>query len=183
MKYISVATFVFSILIILSSCKKPEKLSLDKDEIKTEITCTNSQCEGFYEGPEFINNDDIAHQFSNKMSAKVGEKLKELYQTKNYSKVDFEKIEMSTVGMGSGNVIYVLKIPFEKVESKCEAFTSFDHVGGWNHEPALEERKIQLKSTLMQGDSLNISILKTTPENLQEYWIQWRNKDLQQDCS
>lgn len=108
--------------------------------------------------------------------------MKELYQTKNYSKVDFENIKMSTIGMNSGRVKYKLIIPFVKVANKCDAFTSFDHVGGWNHKPALEERKIQLQNVLMKGDSLNISSLNTTKEGLQEYWIQWRNKDFQADC-
>ena len=55
------------------------------------------------------------------MSAKVGDKLKDLFSEGKYSKVDFEKIEMTTKGMGSGNVIYYLKIPFARVNSKCEA--------------------------------------------------------------
>ena len=147
-----------------------------------DLVCSEAGCKGFYEGPEFINNEDIAHQFSNKMSAKVGEQLKKLYQAKIYSKVDFDHIKMTTAGMNSGHVKYELFIPFVKVESRCDAFTSFDHVGGWNHKPALEERKLQLQKVLIEGDSLNISSLKTTQENLQEYWIQWRNKDLQSDC-
>lgn len=147
-----------------------------------DLVCNEAGCKGFYEGPEFINNDDIAHQFSNKMSSKVGEQLKKLYQAKIYSKVHFDHIKMTTTGMNSGQVKYELFIPFVKVESKCDAFTSFDHVGGWNHKPALEERKLQLQKVLIEGDSLNISSLKTTPENLQEYWIQWRNRDFQSDC-
>ena len=47
---------------------------------------------------------------------------------------------MSTKGMGSGNVIYKLSIPFVRVSEKCDAYTSFDHVGGWNHSPTLTER-------------------------------------------
>jgi hypothetical protein len=170
------------IFLILYNCKKSVKSPAEYTQISEKITCTNSNCEGFYQGPEFINNEDVAHQFSNKMSEKVGEKLKELYQTKNYSKVDFENIKMSTIGMNSGRVKYKLIIPFVKVANKCDAFTSFDHVGGWNHKPALEERKIQLQNVLMKGDSLNISSLNTTKEGLQEYWIQWRNKDFQADC-
>ena len=30
-----------------------------------EIQCTEKGCKGTYRGPEFINRDDIAHQFSN----------------------------------------------------------------------------------------------------------------------
>ena len=148
----------------------------------SEIVCDDNGCEGTYEGPEFINGSDIAHQFSNKMSHEVGDKLKELFRKKIYLKVDFTKIKMSTEGMGSGSVTYELKIPFIRVKNKCDAYTSFDHVGGWNHKPALEARKAQLKSALMENEELDISELKTTPEGLQEYWIQWKNKVLQKDC-
>lgn len=146
------------------------------------IECSDKECQGQYVGAEFINGSDIAHQFSNKMSTEVGEKLKDLFRKEKYSKVDFEKIEMTTKGMGSGNVIYYLKIPFVRVNSKCEAYTSFDHVGGWNHKPALEARKRQLKKALMKNHELYISDLKTTPEGLEEHWIQWKNKITQSMC-
>lgn len=146
------------------------------------IKCTNNECYGQYEGAEFINGADIAHQFSNKMSAAVGDKLKELFMKGEYSKVDFDKIVMTTTGMGSRNVVYYLKIPFKRVDTKCEAYTSFDHVGGWNHSPALTARKKQLSNALMSNHQLDISELKTTPEGLQEYWIQWKNKATQAMC-
>ena len=85
--------------------------------------------------------------------------------------------------MGSGNVIYKLSIPFIRVKEKCDSYTSFDHVGGWNHSPALTARKTQLKNVLMKGEKLAISNLKTTPEGLQEYWIQWKNKVTQASCN
>jgi hypothetical protein len=147
------------------------------------IECSTKECKGQYEGPEFISGSDIAHQFSNKMSATVGEKLKELFNKGEYSIVDFDNIEMTTKGMGSGNVVYYLKIPFKRVISKCDAYTSFDHVGGWNHKPELEARKKQLESALMKGHKLYISELKQTPEGLQEHWIQWKNKVTQSTCN
>ena len=150
--------------------------------INEKIECSDNGCYGQYEGAEFINRADIAHQFSNKMSAKVGDKLKELFLKGEYSKVDFDKIVMTTKGMGTGNVVYYLNIPFKRVNSKCEAFTSFDHVGGWNHAPELELRKNNLKKALIPNHELNISELKTTPEGLQEYWIQWKNKEIQSIC-
>ena len=116
------------------------------------------------------------------MSAKVGDQLKALYKTGNYSKVDFENIEMTTEGMGSGTVTYYLKIPFIQVAKKCEAYTSFDHVGGWDHAPALSQRKEQLKGALMEGHQLNISDIKTTKEGLQEYLILLKNKITQYEC-
>lgn len=149
---------------------------------ENKIECTSNGCIGTYIGPEFINGSDIAHQFSNTMSYHIGDKLKELYHSGNYSKVDFSKITMTTKGMGSGQVIYKLSIPFISVQNKCEAYTSFDHVGGWNHTPALSQRKLQLNNVLMNGQKLNISNLKITPEGLQEYWIQWKNKKTQFDC-
>ncbi len=146
------------------------------------IECSANECQGQYQGPEFINGEDIAHQFSNKMSAAVGDQLKELFKAGKYSKVDFEGIVMTTKGMGSGSVIYYLKIPFTRVETQCEAYTSFDHVGGWNHAPALSARKKQLQSALITNQKLDISKLKTTPEGLQEHWIQWKNKITQAMC-
>ena len=147
-----------------------------------EITCNDSSCFGKYFGKEFVNGSDIAHQFSNKMSKAVGEKLKELYHTNKFSKVNLSKIQMSTKGMGTGIVTYELNIPIIRVKTKCEAFTSFDHCGGWNHSPAIKTRKERLSKILLLGDSLDISPLNTTPEGLQEYWIQWRNNEIQAEC-
>ena len=165
---------IIFVSLIYFSCTTPNGNS--------EIVSTDSSCYGTYVGPEFKYRSDVAHQFSNKMCDSVGVKLKVLYKTAKYSKVDFAKIVMTTEGMGSGNVTYKISIPFIKVKEKCEAFTSFDHVGGWNHVPALSGRKAQLKSALMKNDSLNISGLLKTKEGLQEYWIQWRNKDIQSEC-
>jgi hypothetical protein len=116
------------------------------------------------------------------MAAVVGNKLKEFFKMGDYSKVDFDNIVMTTKGIGSGNVVYYLKIPFKRVDTKCEAYTSFDHVGGWNYTPALDARKKQLKSVLIENQELDISDLKTTAEGLQEHWIQWKNKVTQSMC-
>ncbi|ADV49849.1 hypothetical protein Celal_2562 [Cellulophaga algicola DSM 14237] len=168
---------VIFILGLLSISLLSSLINLD-DTIK----CSDNGCNGQYIGAEFINRSDIAHQFSNKMSAKVGDKLKELFKVGKYSKVDFDHIIMTTKGMGSGNVTYYLEIPFKRVNTKCEAYTSFDHVGGWNHKPALKSRKLQLKNVVIDHQELAISNLKTTPEGLQEYWIQWKNKVTQSMC-
>ncbi|WP_053977136.1 hypothetical protein [Mangrovimonas xylaniphaga] len=121
------------------------------------IQCSEKGCMGTYTGPEFINGSDVAHQFSNKMSAAVGDKLKELYKNELYGKVDFSNIQMSTEGMGTGHVVYSLSIPFVTVKEACDAYTSFDHVGGWNHTPALAKRKQELSKALMEGHELHIS--------------------------
>lgn len=164
----------FLILLLFSSCNK-----LDN---KSEIICLDSSCVGTYIGPEFCFGSDIAHQFSNKMCDSVGNKLKKLYNAEKYSKVDFSKISMTTEGMGTGNVIYKLSIPFIRVKEKCQAYTSFDHVGGWNHAPELSGRKAQLKKALIKGETLDVSYLNITKEGLQEYWIQWKNKEFQLAC-
>ena len=157
-------------------------LIINHEKPKTQISCTKVACQGTYVGKEFIHGEDIAHQFSNKMSTVVGDKLKALYKSEDYSKVDFSKIEMTTEGMGSGNVTYTLSIPFEAVKEKCEAYTSFDHVGGWNHAPALSQRKAQLSGLLLPGERLDVSDLKITLEGLEEYWIQWKHKVVQAAC-
>ncbi len=176
---------LFSIILITLTClmcSNSNKKNTILYKGNTNIICDSKGCEGKYQGPEFVNGDDIAHQFSNTMSAKVGDQLKELYDKGEYSKVDLTNIMMSTNGMGSGIVTYTISIPFLVVNEKCEAYTSFDHVGGWNHEPELAARKTQLSKALMDGHQLDISKLKTTPEGLQEYWIQWKNNIKQVDC-
>lgn len=173
---------ILTITICLSCNNSNENKLISPPQKNNQITCADNNCNGFYTGPEFINGSDVAHQFSNKMAAKVGHQLKQLYKQEKYSKVDFQNIQMSTKGMGTGTVEYSLLIPFKPVEGACQAYTSFDHVGGWNHTPALEARKAQLLNLLLKGGKLDISELKTTPEGLQEYWIQWKNKEVQSEC-
>ena len=177
---IYIATILLTIS--LTSRKNHKEETLFNSTKQNQITCTEKQCQGTYVGKEFIKGEDIAHQFSNQMSTAVGDQLKALYTSGYYAKVDFSKIKMTTEGMGSGNVTYSLSIPFITVNQKCEAYTSFDHVGGWHHAPALSQRKAQLNDMLLQGHQLDISNLKTTPEGLQEYWIQWKNKNTQAVC-
>ena len=172
---------LFECLILSSECTKNEIVK-DQQQ-KSKVSCNDEGCSGRYKGPEFINGNDVAHQFSNKMAKAVGNALKEYYREGNYRKVDFTNIKMTTKGMGSGKVTYSLSIPFVKVDEKCNAYTSFDHVGGWNHTPALAKRKQELSSALIKGEELSVSRLKTTPEGLQEYWIQWKNKTLQAECN
>jgi len=175
--------FLVLFLFLASSTCISNAKKMDVQTVEShEITCTDSSCFGKYIGKEFVNGSDIAHQFSNKMSKAVGDKLKELYHAKKFSKVDLVNIHMSTKGMGTGNVTYELVIPFVRVGNKCDARTSFDHAGGWNHAPAIKKRKERLIKVVLPGDSLDISPLKTTPEGLQEFWIQWRNNEIQADC-
>ena len=156
---------------------------IKEQQTPNKISCSNSGCKGTYIGPESDTTGDVAHQFSNKMSNVVGDKLKELFKNSEYSKVDNKNIVMTTKGMDmKGDVTYFVSIPFIKVSNPCDAYTSFDHVGGWGHTPELDARKLKLSKLLLPNDEFNISDLIKTPEGLQEYWIQWRNKDLQSNC-
>lgn len=168
--------------LVFFGCTRERKTKIRPHKDVNAIECTENGFVGVYEGPEFIEGSDVAHQFSNTASKNVGDKLKELYKSGNYAKVDFSRIVMSTKGMGSGTITYKISIPFKSVDQKCDAYTSFDHVGGWDHEPEKAARIAQLQSVLLPGEQLDISDLMTTPEGLQEYWIQWRNMEAQVNC-
>jgi hypothetical protein len=168
-----------------------------------EPTCTDVGCKGTYDGPQFIkigknqNGDDvwndIAHDYSNTMSNYVGIKLKELYNRGIYVKVDLKNIVMTAVPVkndeSSDPTKVTINIPFIRVKNKCDAYTSFDHAGGWGHLYInLNNRKTQLSSLLLPGETLDVSDLnqtnKTDPTtSLNEYWIQWKNKTTQSDCA
>ena len=169
----------------------PEQDSLPFICIIDTPACDENGCTGTYRGVEFVhpayieqlglNGEDVAHQYSNKISEYVGKKLKELFSKGIYVKVDFKRIELSTKGMGSDSnyVEYRIKIPFKKVP-KSQAMTAFDHCGGWGHPPELEQRKkdlLESPSNIVKNKKLYISPLTTTPEGLEEYWIQWQHRD------
>jgi hypothetical protein len=175
--------FFFLLSLFLFSCDSRK----DKDikEIlaeQSQLTCDAFGCYGEYFGPEYSNGSDIAHQFPNLMADSVGVHLKRLYKQGKYHRVALDGIKMSTEGMGTGTVHYIVEIPFWRLEQKCLATTAFDHVGGWGHKPALKQRKAELSKELLFDDYLDVSKLKSTPEGLQEYWIQWRHKEVQAGC-
>lgn len=161
------------------------------EQTSEQPICDETGCKGTYTGPEFNSRGDIAHQYSNTITKSVGLTLKELYKSGTYVKVDFKGIKMSTKGMGTGNVVYTVNIPFIGVSNKCDAMTGFAHVGGWGHKPALGNRKQELLGYIPDGktenvildNNLDISQLTTTKEGLQEYWIQWKHRDYQSECS
>ncbi len=153
--------------------------------------CADSACSGMYRGVEFVseryisrlnlNGTDVAHQYSNKMCEYVGNKLKQLYRDNLYSKVDFNRIKISTRGMnGDSNYVeYKIYIPFKRVP-KNQAMTAFDHSGGWGHKPELKKRKQDLlfsPNKIVKNRRLWISRLFRTKEGLEEYWIQWQHTD------
>ena len=161
--------------------------------------CSNTGCKGTYTGPEFeINGNDIAHDYSNVITKAVAAKLKELYKSGDYVKVNFDGIKLSTKGMGTGNVVYKVEIPFESVNNKCDARTGFAHVGGWGHPGAgVNKRKDELFNDSTKDSTgksvrtnpvvgtindMESSKETSTPEGLIEYWIQWKHSSLQSDC-
>ena len=159
-----------------------------------EPTCTDAGCKGEYRGPQFLKSDgsDVAHKYSNTISNYVGIKLKELYNRGIYVKVDLKSIVMTAdpvqYGENYNQTHVTIDIPFIKVKNKCDAYTSFDHVGGWGHldKNNVSKRKSTLSSLLLPGETLDVSDLKITHEkvnkSLNEYWIQWKNKTTQSDC-
>lgn len=168
------------ILFFVISCDE----SSEKDKIDafvashSNIVCDDEGCRGTYVGPEYKFQSDVAHQFSNLMCDRVGAHLKKLYHSKKYRTVHMTEIEMSTKGMGSGNVEYKLSIPFLYAIDAEDATTAFDHAGGWGHAPELDARLSELRSTLLPGSSFEIRYLKTS-EGLEEYFIQWKHKEIQ----
>lgn len=173
-----VALFQFLCIVFACTTSNRVESALNKEQ-STKIICNDTLCYGTYSGPEFVDGSDVAHQFSNQMAAVVGNKLKELYRANNYSKVDLQKIKMTTLGMyNKGEVEYALFIPFIKVEDSCEAKTSFDHRGGWGHKPNLDK----VLTEFAKVKSLEYQFT-TTPEGLTEYWLQWRHNQLQANCT
>ncbi|GAB5417778.1 MAG: hypothetical protein Crog4KO_24730 [Crocinitomicaceae bacterium] len=173
---------LFILIVLVSSCASPKEEPDDFLANRSRIECEGSICSGEYIGPEYYESEDIAHQFSNLIADSVSAILKRRYERGAYSRVSFNNIVMRTSGMGTGNVTYQILIPLERVYEECEAKTAFDHSGGWGHSPDLKRRKKELSTALLPNDKLDISPLKITSEGLQEYWIQWRHKEVQKEC-
>ena len=177
--------------LLLFSCSSPKKEEVKTTKVKPEkdlvMVCTDSFCKVNYSGPEFTIHKgeiiDTAHRMSNLISGEVGKKLKSLFDKKKYTKVDLKKIRMTSIDMDNlGSVKLEIFIPFKRVKNPCEARTGFDHSGGWDHDPEIEERKKQLLGIAL-CEELEISPLIKTPENFQEYWIQWKHKEFQANCA
>ncbi|MBA6316347.1 hypothetical protein [Cellulophaga baltica] len=81
-------TFLFS-LFQLNCIAQKNKNNTHKSKASQKVECTDNDCSGTYAGPEFIDQQDIAHQFSNAMSAAVGDQLKKFYSKKNIKKYPF----------------------------------------------------------------------------------------------
>ena len=177
--------------LLLFSCSSPKKEEVKTTKVKPEkdlvLVCNDSFCKVNYYGPEFAIHKfkiiDTAHRMSNLISGEVGKKLKSLFDKKKYAKVDLKKIRMTSIDMDNlCSVKLEIFIPFKRVKNPCEARTGFDHSGGWGHDPEIEIRKKDL-SGIAVCEQLEISPLIKTPENFQEYWIQWKHKDFQANCA
>ena len=186
------AGIAFSTLLLFScTSSSPKKEEVKTTKVKPEkdlvMVCTDSFCKVNYSGPEFTIHKgeiiDTAHRMSNLISGEVGKKLKSLFNKKKYAKVDLKKIRMTSIDMDNlGSVKLEIFIPLKRVKNPCEARTGFDHSGGWDHDPEIEKRKKKL-SGIAVCEQLEISPLIKTPENFQEYWIQWKHKDFQANCA
>ena len=184
---ISALTLSAILIFSCSSPKKEVKNTKTKPEKNLVVVCNDSFCKVNYSGPEFTIHKgeiiDTAHRMSNLISGEVGKKLKILFNNKKYAKVDLKKIRMTSIDMDNlGSVKLEIFIPFKRVQNLCEARTGFDHSGGWDHDPEIEERKKQLLGIAV-CEELEISSLIKTPENFQEYWIQWKHKEFQANCA
>ena len=184
---ISALTLSALLIFSCSNPKKEVKNTKTKPEKNLVIVCNDSFCKVNYSGPEFTIHKgeiiDTAHRMSNLISGEVGKKLKSLFDKKKYAKVDLNKIRMTSIDMDNlDSVKLEIFIPFKRVKKPCEASTSFDHSGGWDHDPEIEERKKQLLGIAL-CEQLEISPLIKTPENFQEYWIQWKHKEFQANCA
>lgn len=165
------------------------------EQVSETPVCTESGCSGKYTGPEWSKNcSDIAHQYSNVITKAVAAKLKELYNSGNYVKVDLDNIKLSATSVNNkcnqNQTTYSVIIPFIKVSNKCDARTGFAHVGGWGHTPELQNRKMEIWGYIPPGKSrntvvdnlLDVSQLTKTQTGLEEYWIQWKHWDYQSEC-
>ena len=191
LRLLSVIAFSSLLLFSCTGTIEQKVTTANKSDVKPEkdlvLVCNDSFCKVNYYGPEFTIHKgeiiDTAHRMSNLISGEVGKKLKSLFDKKKYTRVDLKKIRMTSIDMDNlGSVKLEIFIPFKHVKNPCEASTGFDHSGGWDHNPEIELRKQKL-SGIALCEELEISPLIKTPENFQEYWIQWKHKDFQANCA
>ena len=119
-----------------SKTKTPERVETTTPTYDS-IRISDQGLTGYFKGPEYNEEGDIAHQFSNKVANRVGEYLKDRYSKKCYLKVDLGGINIITKGLNQvDSVYYAIEMPFKRV-AKCEAFTGIEHCGSWNYQPSM----------------------------------------------
>jgi hypothetical protein len=195
MKTLLILIPLLAICISTSCGNKPHKKVHRKTREKTtsiqapkfdHTKITDEGISGYFKGPEYNQDGDVAHQFSNKVAHEVGDYLKAAYKRKVYLKVDFEHTKIFTKGLDQeDSVYYSIDMPFERVD-KCEAFTGIEHCGSWDNQriDKLNERLQELKIGLRKYCSIGpmeTKFFKST-EGFQEYWIQFMHRDYQVPC-
>ena len=195
MKKVGLLNFMV-IAVLMGQCTSTKGKKKNKKETQEQATSTAIKYDsitisdhgltGYFNGPEYNEQGDIAHQFSNKVANQVGEYLKVRYTKKCYLKIELDQVKITTKGLDQkDSVYYAIEMPFKRVK-QCDAFTGIEHCGSWNYQPKLflNRRFNTLKEHLAADWSvgkMEYKFYKST-EGFQEYWIQFKHKDYQQGC-
>ncbi len=183
--------FIAVLGIGLNSCqakKNKQKSSQPKKEIKQvkypndSIRITKDTFFANYEGAEFNQDGDIAHQLSNRVADTLGKYLKAAFTKGDYLALDFDHTKITTEGLDlKGSVNYCIQFPFLHT-NKRDAFTGIEHCGSWDNESNYSLYK-KLQERLVNLQKMSIGSIKTkqftTVEKFKEYWIQFKHKEYQ----
>ena len=183
--------FIAALGIGLNSCqtkKKKLKSFQPKKEIKQvkypndSIRITKDFFFANYEGAEFNQDGDIAHQLSNRVADTLGKYLKAAFTKGDYLALDFDHTKITTEGLDlKGSVNYCIQFPFLHT-NKRDAFTGIEHCGSWDNESNYSLNK-KLQERLINLQKMSIGSIKTkqftTAEKFKEYWIQFKHKEYQ----
>ncbi len=183
--------FIAVLGIGLNSCqtkKKKLKSFQPKKEIKQvkypndSIRITKDFFFANYEGAEFNQDGDIAHQLSNRVADTLGKYLKAAFTKGDYLALDFDHTKITTEGLDlKGSVNYCIQFPFLHT-NKRDAFTGIEHCGSWDNESNYSLNK-KLQERLINLQKMSIGSIKTkqftTAEKFKEYWIQFKHKEYQ----
>lgn len=183
--------FIAVLGIGLNSCqakKNKQKSSQPKKEIKQvkypndSIRITKDTFFANYEGAEFNQDGDIAHQLSNRVADTLGKYLKAAFTKGDYLALDFDHTKITTEGLDlKGSVNYCIQFPFLHT-NKRDAFTGIEHCGSWDNESDYSLYK-KLQERLVNLQKMSIGSIKTkqftTVEKFKEYWIQFKHKEYQ----
>ncbi len=150
------------------------------------IFITDSLAIGVYEGPEFVEGKDIAHQLSNAIANELGAFLKQSFLQKKYLKIDFNNAKVWTetpyvLGeFPDSSVRYSIVFPLIKVENPKHSFTGIEHRGSWIGkitEKDFKQWQKRMRESLIKGKD-EWQLFKTK-EGFAEYWLQFQHKDFE----
>jgi hypothetical protein len=191
-------TLLFNLLFIavlgigFNSCqteKKKQKSIKPKEKVMEQVKYPNDSIRitkdffiANYEGAEFNQDGDIAHQLSNRVADTLGKYLKASFTKGNYLALDFDNTKITTEGLDlKGSVKYCIQFPFLHT-NKRDAFTGIEHCGSWDNESDYSLNK-KLQERLINLRKMSIGSIKTrrftTAEKFKEYWIQFKHKEYQ----